>query len=479
MEMETASSPLLTLSVWSSYIAINFTLAFLTYVAHWPPKSWNFWINVVTTTIGTVFNEFPFYIISFKVWMWFAVIIMDAWIVVSFSKSPLILLLAFTSEIFTTSILSHNFYKNYKSRRIVHAYTHTFERYGPELPNITSTNFWLRFMLPIYIPTNVKVFRNITYGTLQELQEIGKENASYLKLDVYVPKHVKKADRRPIMLFIHGGSWIAMDKSIPFPQPFYLSSNGWIVCSINYRLAPKNPYPACLIDCKRALRWIKENIASYGGDPNFVAVSGDSAGGHLAALMSLTANDKCYQPGFEDVDTKVQACACINGVYDVTNKHNAFTPLFTKWFVKEICGKSGDEDEKDVRDMLENASPEILVERKGNNDEKIVPFLVFHGDNDQLVNIKSCREFIKTFRKYSPKSDLVYIEFPGAHHAYHSVSSPRTHYSLIAMLRFLNWVYHTSSSNNITTDFNGKKKLINVEEDKYRFKSLDNLVPII
>ncbi|CAI2164919.1 19502_t:CDS:2 [Funneliformis geosporum] len=464
MAIETPS-PLLTVNVWTSYIIINFSLAFFTYVARWPPKSWNFWINVVTTTIGTVFNEFPLYIISLKVWMWFAVVIMEAWIVVSITKSPLIHFLAFTSEIFTIFILAHNFYKNYKSRRIVHAYTHTFEHYGPELSNITSTNFWLRFMLPLYLPTNVKVFRNITYGTLQELQEVGKENASYLKLDIYVPKHVKKADRRPIMLFIHGGSWITMDKSIPFPQPFYLSSNGWIVCSINYRLAPKNPYPACLIDCKRALRWIKENIDSYGGDPNFIAVSGDSAGGHLAALMSLTMNDKCYQPGFEYADTNVQACVCINGVYDVTNQHNAFTPLFTKWFVKIICGKSFDENGNDAREMLENASPEILVKRKVDNDEKIVPFLVFHGDNDQLVNIKCCREFIKTFRKYAPKSDLVYIEFPGAHHAYHSVSSPRNHYSLIAILRFLNWVYHTSSGSNNITDLNGKKILFKGKEE--------------
>jgi len=142
-------------------------------------------------------------------------------------------------------------------------------------------------------------------------------------------------------------------------------------------LAPKNPYPACLIDCKRALRWIKENVDSYGGDPNFVAVSGDSAGGHLAALMSLTANDKRYQPGFEHIDTKVDACVCINGVYDVTNKHKVFFPPFTKWFASEICGKSGDMNEKGVWEMLKDASPEILVKRKGDCNEEIVPFLAF------------------------------------------------------------------------------------------------------
>lgn len=179
------------------------------------------------------------------------------------------------------------------------------------------------------------------------------------------------------MLFIHGGNWMSMDKLIPFPQPWYLSSNNWIVCSINYRLAPKNPYPACLIDCKRALRWIKKNIVSYGGDPNFVAVSGDSAGGHLAALMALTVNEKLYQPGFEHVDTKVQACIGINGIYDVTNKHKAFNPSFTEWFSLEICGKNHSNMSEDgIREMLENASPEVLVERKGNLNEELVPFLI-------------------------------------------------------------------------------------------------------
>ncbi len=54
------------------------------------------------------------------------------------------------------------------------------------------------------------------------------------------------------------------------------------------------------MDCKRALAWIRDHIAEYGGDPDYVVVTGGSAGGHLTALMGLTANDPAFQPGFED-----------------------------------------------------------------------------------------------------------------------------------------------------------------------------------
>ena len=70
---------------------------------------------------------------------------------------------------------------------------------------------------------------------------------------------------------------------------------------------------------KQALRWVRENIAEYGGDPGFVAITGGSAGGHLCALAALTANQPEFQPGFEEVDTTVQAAVPFYGAYDFTN----------------------------------------------------------------------------------------------------------------------------------------------------------------
>ena len=91
------------------------------------------------------------------------------------------------------------------------------------------------------------------------------------------------------------------------PLMYHLAARGWVCVAANYRLSPRATFPDHLIDVKRALAWIKRHGAEYGADPDFVVVTGGSAGGHLAALVALTANDPEYQPGFEDVDTTVQA----------------------------------------------------------------------------------------------------------------------------------------------------------------------------
>ena len=90
------------------------------------------------------------------------------------------------------------------------------------------------------------------------------------------------------------------------PLMYHLAAKGWVCVAINYRLAPRDAFPAQIIDVKKGIAWIRENIASYGGDPDYIAITGGSAGGHLCALAALTPNDPEWQPGFEDVDTSVQ-----------------------------------------------------------------------------------------------------------------------------------------------------------------------------
>ena len=119
------------------------------------------------------------------------------------------------------------------------------------------------------------------------------------------------------MFQIHGGAWVIGDKSQQaLPLMLHLAADGWVCVTTNYRLSPTCHRPDHLVDCKRALAWIREHIAEYGGDPDFVVVTGGSAGGHLAALVALTANDPQFQPGFEAADTSVIGCVPFYGVYD-------------------------------------------------------------------------------------------------------------------------------------------------------------------
>ena len=120
-----------------------------------------------------------------------------------------------------------------------------------------------------------------------------------------------------MLLQVPGGAWaIGMRRPQSYPLLSHMAERGWVCVSIDYRVSPKNTWPDHIVDVKRALAWIKENIADYGGDPDFVAITGGSAGGHLSSLAALTPNDPQWQPGFEDADTSVVAAVPIYGRYD-------------------------------------------------------------------------------------------------------------------------------------------------------------------
>src|SRR3984957_1520209 len=128
----------------------------------------------------------------------------------------------------------------------------------------------------------------------------GRENL----LDIWRRSDLAPGDHAPVLIQVPGGAWSVNGKR---PQAYTLMSRmvelGWICVSINYSKSPRSTFPAHLIDVKRAIAWVRENIADYGGDPDFIAITGGSAGGHLASLAALTPNDPQFQPGFEDADT--------------------------------------------------------------------------------------------------------------------------------------------------------------------------------
>src|SRR5262245_17689689 len=102
---------------------------------------------------------------------------------------------------------------------------------------------------------DIRVERGIPYG------EAGRRN----HLDIYLP--AEGAENAPVLLQVHGGAWILGQKEeqgIPLMQ--HLAAKGWVCVAINYRLSPRDPWPAQAVDVKKALHWIRQNIASYGGD---------------------------------------------------------------------------------------------------------------------------------------------------------------------------------------------------------------------
>ena len=198
--------------------------------------------------------------------------------------------------------------------------------------------------------------------------------------------------------------------------------------AINYRLSPKATWPDHIVDVKRALAWVKEHIAEYGGDPSFVAVSGGSAGGHLCALAALSAGDTAWQPGFEDADASVQACVPFYGVMDMTSSPEA--SRYGGGLVKMLEKSVMKVKESEHPDVFRGASPTFRVRRDA------PPFFVLQGGNDTLVPVETARVFVERLRAASTQP-VAYAELPLAQHAFDVLASLRCQATTSAVADFL------------------------------------------
>ncbi len=135
------------------------------------------------------------------------------------------------------------------------------------------------------------------------------------KLDVYMPDDAT-VTHAPVLMFLHGGYWVIGHKDLMgFMAPSITPAPALLV-SVGYRLAPGAKYPQQVDDCRAALRWAYDNIADYGGDPDRIHVGGHSAGGHLAAMLTLQRQQRAALGLPEDV---IKACFPVSGVFDVTD----------------------------------------------------------------------------------------------------------------------------------------------------------------
>jgi acetyl esterase/lipase len=208
------------------------------------------------------------------------------------------------------------------------------------------------------------------------------------RLDVY--RHRSRPTGAPVLVHLHGGGYYSGRKnSQSLPLIYRLASQGWVCVSANYRLRPAAGMREHLTDAKQVLAWVHEHGRAYGADPTTLFMSGSSAGAHLTALCALTQNETRFQPGFEAADTSVTAAICLNG-----------------WF-------GGYYDETDF---------EPQPAEYARSDAP--PFLIAHGDLDTDIPVEQARTFSHALREASGNV-VVYVELPGAQHAFDLFHSPR------------------------------------------------------
>jgi len=263
------------------------------------------------------------------------------------------------------------------------------------------------------------------------------------RLDVYRRRDGVRPGNAPVLLQIHGGAWVVGDKRQQAqPLLWAMAARGWVCVAPNYRLSPKATFPDHLVDVKRALAWVREHAAEHGADPDFVVVTGGSAGGHLAALLALTPNDTRFQPGFENVNTSVAGCMPMYGVYDFLDRHGVRGKAAMKPFLERLVMKCSPVDE---RDQWEAASPISHV------GPHAPPFFVVHGSHDSLVWIEDTRHFVTALREAS-REPVVDVELPHAQHAFDIMANVRSAMMTAAAVRWLEWArsrHHRSAATNV------------------------------
>jgi acetyl esterase/lipase len=165
---------------------------------------------------------------------------------------------------------------------------------------------------------NVKQILDVVYLTLPD-SPFGKRE---LHADVFLPEGSK--GRRPAILMIHGGGWRAGNKSLNTPMALALAAKGFVVVSMEYRLSLEAKYPAAVHDITTAVLWMRANARQYHIDPIKIAIAGYSAGGQLASLIGVIADNKKFDSNqdYRNYSREVQAVIDLDGLLDFTNIDN-------------------------------------------------------------------------------------------------------------------------------------------------------------
>ena len=242
---------------------------------------------------------------------------------------------------------------------------------------------------------------NITYGVASNYE---------LKLDVYRPRDAKAPT--PVVMFIHGGGWVAGDKDSAVLWLLPYLEMGWAAVNVEYRLGRVAPAPAAVEDCRCALHWIGRNAKRFNFDPAKVVVTGDSAGGHLSLTTGMLPPSAGfdYACAFEDDPTWAGAwtdmapkIAAIVNWYGITDLADMLQGPNTRSYAVSWFASLPNREE-----LARSLSPLTYV-RAG-----LPPVLTIHGDADPLVPYSHAVRLHEALTKAGVRNQLLTI--PGGKH---------------------------------------------------------------
>jgi acetyl esterase/lipase len=240
---------------------------------------------------------------------------------------------------------------------------------------------------------------------ITDLNYVDNSKNYFQFLDLYLPQ--SSAHKKfPLIVWIHGGAWRYGDKNDTPALAF--ARQGYAVASLNYRLTEKARFPAQIQDCKAAIRWLRAHAEEYNLDPDKVAAFGMSAGGHLVAMLGVTNDDK----QFDDVGGNQKYSSNVQAVCDWCGPTDMFTlqkqsrgHSQLNWEGKDAPLRLllGDEPTR-VPELARKASPVELVKPGA------PPFLIMHGDHDEVVPILQSQELYEALKKVNADVKMIVVK---------------------------------------------------------------------
>ncbi|WP_409310591.1 alpha/beta hydrolase fold domain-containing protein [Pectobacterium sp. B1J-3] len=232
--------------------------------------------------------------------------------------------------------------------------------------------------------TSVKLISNVVFS---QVPSRGYSNVA-LKMDILQPESTKSL---PVVLYITGGGFINANKDNYLQQRLKIAEAGYVVASMEYRVAPAVLFPAPLEDVKSAIRYLRANADKFGIDGNHTAVFGSSAGGYLAAFAGTTNGTKQFDKGENlDQSSDVQAVIDFYGLSDLTRvgeglddnivqKHTSASATEAIW----VNGTAVFNDGGPITRYPDRAAAANPI---GYISQATPPFLIMHGSADTVVS---------------------------------------------------------------------------------------------
>jgi acetyl esterase len=270
----------------------------------------------------------------------------------------------------------------------------------------------VRYAMPDARPSRyaIELTPNLVYGP---------SDAGHHRLDVYVPTNAERP--LPVVMYVHGGGFGMLSKDTHRVMAMAIARRGYLVFNINYRQGVYWQYPAPLEDATTALLWVHRNAHRFGGDPDRIAIAGESAGGNLVTALALASSHRHPEEPFAHrlYDANVPL-RCVISTYPFLDmrgahvylKHPKLAP-WLKWLVFDAAVSYVGERVYQ-HDHHNLASPLVLLENGWRPERPLPPFFLSVGTRDPLL--RDSKRLKAVLDRLGVESELVIA--PGEIHGY-------------------------------------------------------------